>query len=313
MKYQENIEKMFIDDIREKKRTGTGAFHMRGKGVKHGSNKALRTPSFFMKAKEKKKLDGEVVTFNMNQVLHKKEFETKDFETQKMLLTNWRNLYDNQTIMDEMGLSSKSQFHNLIKQLDIPKKSRWDRKGGKPRKAKAIVTAAIHPEEVNEQIVATLIKPTLEEKVIRTLSEPFTVLATKTMKEFDISVVILNRDLLNGFRKFYAFRMGMLYDPEREFKPNAVGSHKLPDELKEIYYSLLEIAVEQHDKIKGDYLKETPIIKKEIVKQEENILMKFTGIYDAEHINKILTKAQILIDGEENKFRLRISLVECTE
>ena len=52
----ENIERIFQDDIRDKRKAGSGAFHMRGKGVRHGFNGALRTPSFFMKTKEKKKL-----------------------------------------------------------------------------------------------------------------------------------------------------------------------------------------------------------------------------------------------------------------
>src|SRR6476620_12772221 len=87
----ENIERIFQDDIRDKRKAGSGAFHQRGKGVKHGMGGALRTPSYFMKNKEKKKLDGEVRIHNMyTTILNWDEWQTKDQETQKNLLTKWR-------------------------------------------------------------------------------------------------------------------------------------------------------------------------------------------------------------------------------
>ena len=54
------IERLFNEDVRDKRKTGSGSFHKRGKGVKHGISGALRTPSYYMKPKEKKKLNGEV-------------------------------------------------------------------------------------------------------------------------------------------------------------------------------------------------------------------------------------------------------------
>lgn len=51
------IERLFQDDIREKRKTGSGSFHKRGKGVKHGLSGALKTPYHYMKTKEKNKLN----------------------------------------------------------------------------------------------------------------------------------------------------------------------------------------------------------------------------------------------------------------
>jgi hypothetical protein len=149
--YQEDIEKIFMNDIREKKRTGTGAFHMRGKGVKHGMNGALRTSSYFMSNKEKKQLDGKVETFNMHTILTLEEFNRKDVETQKMLLTKWREIYTNDKIIEEMGFTNHQKYYDLVSELKVPKKPRTGipYKERKPRQK--IQKAAEAPkEEVKE-------------------------------------------------------------------------------------------------------------------------------------------------------------------
>lgn len=134
--YTENIEKIFMEEIREKKRTGNGSFHKRGKGVKHGMNGALKTPYHYMKEKDRKKLSGEVETYNMNEILSLQEFSEKDVETQKMLLTHWREEFPNSEIKKEMGMSNKP-YYDLVEALDLPKKTRG---GSRPntgnRKAK---------------------------------------------------------------------------------------------------------------------------------------------------------------------------------
>jgi len=42
------VERIFNDDVRDKRKAGSGSFHRRGKGVKHGMSGALKTPSFYM-------------------------------------------------------------------------------------------------------------------------------------------------------------------------------------------------------------------------------------------------------------------------
>lgn len=124
MAYKENIEKLFMEEVREKKKTGTGAFHMRGRGVKNGFNGALRTPYHFMKTKERNKLNGEVETYNMfTTIIPREEFFLKDLETQKDLLIKWREIFDNDKIKGEMGISNKTYF-DLVNELQLPKKRR---------------------------------------------------------------------------------------------------------------------------------------------------------------------------------------------
>lgn len=149
MVYKENIEKLFKEEIREKKKTGTGAFHMRGKGVKHGFNGALRTPYHFMKTKERNKLNGEVETFNMfTTIIPYKEFELKDPETQKELLIKWREVFDNDKIMGEMHISNKRYF-DLVNDFKLPKKPR----GGavNPKKGK-IKKAAMEKPQISNNL-----------------------------------------------------------------------------------------------------------------------------------------------------------------
>jgi hypothetical protein len=170
------IEKMFKDDIREKKKTGTGAFHQRGKGVKHGLSGALRTPYHFMKNKEKKKLDGEVEVFNMYEtILNWNDFNLKDQETQKNLLTRWRNIYPNNKIMEqlEVGRSKKfnaQSFADLVNALGCPPKDRSSRMANGPRKPRqAKKTVAIETQPTLPQTTLELApepeRPTIPEHV----------------------------------------------------------------------------------------------------------------------------------------------------
>lgn len=140
MVYHENIEKIFNDEVREKRKTGSGVFSKRGKGVKHGISGAFRTPYYFMKTKERKKLNGEVSVSNMYEtILTKEEFLLKDKDTQKHMLTRWREIYPNGKIMNEMGIGNAQAFANIVNGLEIPKKPKG---GSKPRKAKAQSVAA---------------------------------------------------------------------------------------------------------------------------------------------------------------------------
>lgn len=226
MTYTENIEKLFLEDVREKKKAGRGAFSMRGKGVKHGISGALRTPFHFMKNKEKKKLDGEVVSYNMNSLMTFHDFDQKDFETKKMLMTQWRTMYQNNEIMDAFfdegnGKRFNAQsFANLVNELGCPPKQKG---GSKPRKPRA---AKVKVEEKSEKQEA---------------------------------VEIESKQLLAEFKEF--------------------SNEQLPQEVKPMLIT-------------------------------NGLHLEYNGDYDAESISKIFTKLQLLVEGEENKFKVSISLSE---
>lgn len=217
MAYKENIEKLFMEEVREKKKTGTGAFHMRGKGIRNGSNKALRTPYHFMKTKERNQLNGEVETYNMyTTIIPREEFFLKDLETQKDLLIKWREIFDNDKIKNEMGISNKMYF-DLVNELELPKK----RRGG-----------------------AMNVKSRVKEQ---------------TQEESKVS-------------------------------------NNLQFELPEL-----------------ETVQPKPIIQPETPMQKiitQGLYLEYNGDFDADELNKLFTKLQLLVDGEPNKFNISLSLTE---
>ncbi len=221
MRFPENIEKIFKEDIREKKKAGSGAFHMRGKGVKHGLSGALRTPYHFMKTREKNKLNGPVEVYNMYEtIINWNEFMAKEEETQKLMLTRWRELYPNEKIMAELAEGRFSKFNSqsfseLVKKLGCPPKTR----NIQPKRRKA-----------------------------RTKPEP---------KESILEAALKN-------------------SPEQE-------------------QTMLMFESKQE---------ETPIIVL------NGLNLEYNGEYSPEQLTKIFTKLQLLVDGEENKFKLSVQLVE---
>jgi hypothetical protein len=125
------MEKSLFDlEVRDKKNQ---AYLNRAKtGARGGSSsrKGMRTPFDYMSAKERKKLSGEVQVTNMyTTILNWKEFILKDKETQKELLTKWREVHSNYKIMEELGIGRERPFNSqsyadLVNGLGCPKKTR---------------------------------------------------------------------------------------------------------------------------------------------------------------------------------------------
>ena len=119
------IERMLREDIREKKKTASGSFHMRGKGVKHGFSGALRTPSYYMSNKQKNQLNGELKVSNMYEtILSKEEFFKHSEEMQKIMLTKWRENYQNNEIMEHMGISGSGSICKNNRKIRDPEKTK---------------------------------------------------------------------------------------------------------------------------------------------------------------------------------------------
>jgi hypothetical protein len=118
-------------------------------GSKGGSSsrKGVRTAYDFMSKKEKKKLNGEVEVRNMyTTILNWTEFEAKDKETQKQLLTKWREIHPNTEIMKALSEGRKSKLNSqsyadIVNELGCPKKHR----NVGPRKAKQKTVAISSP------------------------------------------------------------------------------------------------------------------------------------------------------------------------
>jgi hypothetical protein len=115
-------ERMFYEEVREKKTVGRGVFSRRGKGVKH-TIRGIKTPYDYLSAKQKRELNSDVRSFNMyEKIIKVEEFSELDRETQRNMFIKWRDLYSNAEIMNTMGVRGNNAFQKIIKELDIPLK-----------------------------------------------------------------------------------------------------------------------------------------------------------------------------------------------
>ncbi|EML6324862.1 hypothetical protein QCQ60_005206 [Bacillus cereus] len=115
---RENIEKIFRQEVREKKRIGSNIFS-RVSTRKGGSY--FHVPYLYMSKKEQKKLSGEVRAYNMYEIISIEEFSKKSKDEQKMLFEAWREKHTNGQIMQGMGIS-KGAFSKWMDELNIERK-----------------------------------------------------------------------------------------------------------------------------------------------------------------------------------------------
>lgn len=141
-----DFEKEFKSEVYEKKQLTYGHRAKTGGGRRAGY-RGVKTEYDFLSRKERKKLNGEVVVSNLNDiVIVKEEFDTLAEERQKELLIHWRELYDNKTIMDHMGIKGSNTFHRYVKELDLPKKARGGNNNKFGRKGAATVKREKAPQ-----------------------------------------------------------------------------------------------------------------------------------------------------------------------
>ena len=173
-KIEDLIDKEFKNEIYEKKKLTYGNRAKTSAGGRRASFRGVKTEYDFMNREERKQLNGEVITTNLNDIVIKKEqFDLCSKEKQRELLTHWRELYENTYIMEQMGIRGSNTFHKYIKGLDIPKKPRGGSRGnngGRPRKA---ATATIKQEKA-PQINLKFEEPAIQDEVIEieTIQQP---------------------------------------------------------------------------------------------------------------------------------------------
>lgn len=148
------MERSIFDlEVRDKKNQAYANKSKTGSKGGSSSRKGVRTAYDFMTKKEKKSLNGEVRVGNMyTTILNWQEWQTKDKETQKNLLTKWREVHSNGKIMEELGQGRDKKFNSqsyadLVNELGCPKKIR---NNTGPRKAKAKTTVEIPKKSLLE-------------------------------------------------------------------------------------------------------------------------------------------------------------------
>ena len=137
MMWQSEAERLFNDEVRDKKKTASGVHHKTGKNGYVGK---MRFPSDIMSRKEKRKYKGnsKVSISNLyEEIIPVEEFEKLEEYEQRNMLSYWRNTYSNKTITDGMGIWN-ARYYRIVADLGLPKAKRVDASSEKkPRKATA--------------------------------------------------------------------------------------------------------------------------------------------------------------------------------
>lgn len=118
----ESIEELFLEEVKEKRRAGSGVFHKTGK---RGYVGTLRTAIDFLKGKEKQlyKGNGKVVKYvDYSVVLTYDNFIKLPEEEQIKRLKEWRQNLKNKEIAEKMGIE-QWKLYELYKKYNIPTKS----------------------------------------------------------------------------------------------------------------------------------------------------------------------------------------------
>lgn len=122
---------VFFSDLREKKKTATGAHHKRSHCGKGG---AVKFPSDFMTKKEREAMNGEVKSYKLNDPMTWAEFNAMPDDIKVTYITALRNKFNaSDTNIAKMLGVSQPTFSETSRRLGIPSKrsgrAKWDADG----------------------------------------------------------------------------------------------------------------------------------------------------------------------------------------
>jgi replicative superfamily II helicase len=126
-------ERLFHEEVRDKKRTASGVHSKTGRNGYVGN---MRFPSDIMSRKEKynyRRASKVMVTNVFDKILPMSEFNQLEAAEQKNRMTHWRNTKTNKEIRQEMGISN-SRYYDIVKELDLPKAPRVMKEPKTPKK-----------------------------------------------------------------------------------------------------------------------------------------------------------------------------------
>lgn len=142
-----------IFDLEVKEKKNQAFLNKARTGARGGSRgrKGMRTPFDYMSRIEKKKLNGEVESYNMfTTILNWNEWNQKDKTEQKELMIKWREIYSNAEIMKTLGEGRATPFNtqsfaDIINNLGCPPKRKKVQSSGEKskRKAKPVTIAEV--------------------------------------------------------------------------------------------------------------------------------------------------------------------------
>jgi hypothetical protein len=232
-------EKLFNQEVRDKKRTASGVHHKTGK---RGYVGKMRFPTDIMTRKEKynHRKAGKVMITNMyEELITLEEFEELDFNERKNRMAHWRTIYTNKEITNAMGIHN-NKYYKIVAELGLPKAPRVDRK--EPRTSK--------PIKVQEK----------QEKAIAVAPSPMKAQPPEVKPE------PVQEILVNGIQLVF----NGIYSPEVIQKKMAKFELMLEDETDDFY---IELKIVQKQKSKEE-LKQIEEQKKKEAERQLHLLQE---------------------------------------
>jgi hypothetical protein len=119
------VERLLLEDSREKKRAGTGVFKRASRTGRIG-NRALRTESYFLTPTERKKLNGELNNYNMYDLENIKaldELMEMPKEQARDYVIKLREKHKVKELVKAWEISNAKIYSDVFKPLDVPVKN----------------------------------------------------------------------------------------------------------------------------------------------------------------------------------------------
>ena len=231
--FEENIEKIFNQDVRDKKVTGSG---VRGRALRLRKNENVVMPSDRLSGFEKKsvKAPGVCRTYNIleanamemlerirkGEIPFYAEIEELGFEKAQECLAELRRLYKNSELQREWKLMSNRKFQNLYDKYMITKVSAgnvligteaMERKGMDGRRGNSGPRKRKTNSPSNENQIVNSVDVTPETYV----ATPF---IKKSIIEEDYNAVFVNRTFKYPHLSAFLERLTLYLDPNCEFE-----------------------------------------------------------------------------------------------
>lgn len=312
--YPGEVERIFNQDIREKKLAGYGASKRTGKGVRHGIRGGMRTPSSLMTKREKKEYmkPGELIVSNVYEFMEWNQFKQLGEIQQKDLLIRWREKFTNTEIMKNMGLSDHNAYYRTVKKLGLSS----HKYAGGNNNIPPVTDEQMENYKNNGIDYDTYKKlPNLQRyEILEKLNKDF-------YKAEDLAQYWgVSKDVIYQTRAVYnKWKFRQKDKEERKGKGNSVN-------LMDLYTSENTVTTKQEDKISDEPMiiqQETiPQIKietiqaaksihePELTKPELTAFYRLNGIYSSDKMTEKLKKVLLLIADEDNDFEIELSIRE---
>lgn len=330
-----DIEKMFIQDIREKKRAGNGSFSRSGKGSSKGRVRGgMKTHADFLKGKEKREYTkpGKIEVFNMKDIISKQAYFQKSEADQKTLLSTWRENYKNDEILEKMGIN-KTDYYNLVHKFGLKKQDRGNLR-------------YIQKEKYSLQDMERLLKDCTYEEFVKATTPQKAILLESYDDRFTMDELQdywgVNKSQIYSHRygiKKWKIKQGLL-----DKEGNPIEASETPQEAQETKQEALPLDEPEKPEIEET---EPPQAEKEIVPEPiqeqipdpiERKIPKFkfsrqekktekepqpetkpeatgsdyriSGIYTSDELSEKLDKINLLISDENSNFEISLNIRE---